>query len=56
MRLHNNKELIEKRLGSKLIIEIRKGFKILWQSVLSCFGAGYWQGSKPWSGSDAWKG
>lgn len=28
---------------------------LVWQSVRSCFGAGYWSNDKPWINEEAWK-
>ena len=35
---------------------INGAWRIVWQAVRSCFGAGYWRGDRPWIGKDAWKG
>lgn len=26
------------------------------RDIMSCYGAGYWRGEKPWLGTDVWKG
>ena len=31
------------------------GDKLLWQSVHSSFGAGYWVNEKPWVNEEGWK-
>lgn len=31
------------------------GDKLIWQSVRSCFGAGYWVNEKPWINEEGWK-
>ena len=55
-KLWNNKEIVGKYIGKRVIIEVYRGLKIIWQAINSCFGAGYWRGDKPWNGNDAWKG
>lgn len=35
---------------------INGAWRVVWQAVRSCFGAGYWRGDRPWIGKDAWKG
>lgn len=42
------------RKGHELI-EVRKGFRLIWQSVRSCFGAGAWLNDKPWVDNEGWK-
>ena len=32
----------------KEIVYFYVGVKLIWQSVQSCFGAGYWVNEKPW--------
>lgn len=31
------------------------GPTIVWQSIRSCFGKGYWINEKPWINVDGWK-
>lgn len=49
-------DVVARNFGSKAISEVRKGARLMWQAIRSCFGAGYWRGDKPWIGTDAWKG
>lgn len=56
MRKYNGKELISRIYNNKIIIMTKLGVKTIWQSIRSCFGAGYWIGEKPWIGEEAWKG
>lgn len=37
------------------IQEVRLGLRIVWQSIRSCFGKGFWINEKPWINDDAWK-
>lgn len=42
--------------GVELIItSIYRNDQLLWQSVSSCFGAGYWRNDKPWKNDESWK-
>ena len=56
MIIHNKKNIISKSHNNKVISATYYGLQLVWQSVRSCFDAGYWRGDKPWDGSDAWKG
>lgn len=40
--------------GKKAITSIYKGFKLVWQSISSCFGGGYWNNIEPWDNEDGW--
>lgn len=31
------------------------GDKLIWQSVRSCFGGGYWINESPWKNDEGWK-
>lgn len=42
------------RLG-KVVVEVRQGMRLIWQSVRSCFGSGAWRNDKPWLNNEAWK-
>lgn len=35
--------------------EVRKGARLVWAAVRSCYGKGYWINSAPWSNTDSWK-
>lgn len=41
--------------GHRVISAVYAGARLVWQAVSSCFGAGFWQGGKPWKGTDGWK-
>lgn len=50
-----NKEIVAVFKGSKTITAIYRGTRLVWQSVCSCFGAGYWVNEKPWLNEEGWK-
>ena len=50
------REVASRYLGRRAVAEVRKGTRLIWQAIRSCFGAGWWRGDKPWIGTDAWKG
>ena len=35
---------------------VNNAWRMVYQAIRSCFGAGYWRGDKPWIGDEAWKG
>ena len=41
-------------LGSKSVKAIYKGPILVWSSIRSCFGNGYWASDKPWDNEDKW--
>lgn len=41
--------------GSRIVAEIRKGIKLVWQAIRSCFGRGMWVNAKPYNNTDGWK-
>lgn len=51
-----DKEVSAVYYGKKAISAIYRGAKLVWEAISSCFGAGYWDGTRPWSNDDAWKG
>ncbi len=54
--IHRNlKDLFARYIGQKKILEIRKGNRIIWQAITSCFGAGFWRNDYPWKNEDCWK-
>lgn len=50
-----DKEIIAGYIGTKLLSYIYKGALLIWQSVRSCFGSGYWVNEKPWLNDESWK-
>lgn len=50
-----SKEITAVYVSKKVVTAIYVGARLVWQAISSCFGAGYWQGVKPWKGSDGWK-
>lgn len=49
------REVSEVYKGERVIIAIYKGARLVWQSIRSCFGNGFWLNDKPWINQDAWK-
>lgn len=39
----------------KEIVYFYIGDKLVWESVQSCFGAGYWVNEKPWINEEGWR-
>ncbi len=35
-------------VGNKIITAVYIGTKLVWQSIRSCFGSGFWINSSPW--------
>lgn len=50
-----DKEITAIYVGQRALTAVYAGAKLVWQAVRSCFGAGYWQRSRPWSRTDGWK-
>lgn len=50
-----NIEMSTRYYGSKAIIAVYKGAKLVWEAVKSCFGKGAWFNNKGWSNKDGWK-
>lgn len=48
-------EVTDIRVGGKAITFVRKGVKLVWESIRSCFGKGFWINDKPWNNNDGWK-
>lgn len=49
------KELESSFVGTKIITQVYKGVKLVWEAIKSCFGAGYWKNDAPWSNTEGWK-
>lgn len=42
-------------MEGRIVQTLRLGTLKIYEAVRSCFGRGYWIGSKPWIGKDKWK-
>lgn len=40
--------------GAKAVKAIYKGAMLVWSSIRSCFGNGYWASDQPWDNEDKW--
>lgn len=49
------KDIMAVTAGGHLISFVRKGVRLVWQAISSCFGAGYWIDENPWCDDDGWK-
>ena len=50
----DGKELTARYVGRKAVSAVYYGARLVWEAISSCFGAGYWDNDRPWSGDDAW--
>lgn len=50
----DGKELAARYVGRKAVSAVYYGARLVWEAISSCFGAGYWDNDRPWSGDDAW--
>lgn len=50
-----NKELESSFIGRRIVTQIYKGVKLIWEAIKSCFGAGFWKNESPWSNTEGWK-
>lgn len=41
--------------AKKTLTIIYKGDIVVWESIRSCFGAGFWANMKPWLNEEGWK-
>lgn len=55
MIIQDYKSQSQEYLGTRPVIAVYKGSQLVWTSVRSCFGKGYWINDKPWVDTDAWK-
>ena len=55
MIIKNGKEISEYYYGKTPLIEMYRGKTLIWQSVHSAFGSGYWDNFKPWNNNEGWK-
>lgn len=49
------KEITAIHINNKMISAVYKGAKLVWQSVRSCFGSGFWVNQKGWINQESWK-
>lgn len=55
MLYKNGKEIVELFYNGKALMELRKGTRLIWQAVRSCFGSGGWINDKPWLNDEGWR-
>lgn len=54
MKLYKKCEIFVRYHGKKIIAKTYLGFKLIWEGIRSCFGAGYWINDKPYDNEDRW--
>lgn len=53
----NNHDIIGVYSGSKIIVRVYNGLKLVWSKVtevLSCYANGYWMDNYPWTDNTPW--
>lgn len=49
------KEIESIFIGKNPVAQIYIGAKLVWESIKSCFGAGFWKNEAPWSNIEGWR-
>lgn len=49
------REIIEIRIGGKVITHVYNKMHLIYEANLSCFGKGYWENNAPYLNDDSWK-
>jgi hypothetical protein len=55
MIIKGGHKIIDIYHGASPIIEVYYGKYLIWTTIKSCFGAGYWVNEYPWSNSEGWR-
>ena len=55
MIYHKGKKISAIHHKNKVISAVYKGAKLVWQSIRSCFGSGFWVNEKPWMNDEGWR-
>lgn len=55
MIVKGGKEMSARYHGSKVIMAVYKGAKLVWEAITSCFGSGMWLNLRAWKNTDGWK-
>ena len=53
-RYYGGKKIGTRYYGEKIITAAYRGLKLIWKSISSCFGGGYWNNDEPWDNNDSW--
>ena len=51
----NGKDVSQIRVGNKIVTAVYIGAKLVWQSIRSFFGSGFWINSSPWKNDEGWE-
>lgn len=49
------REIIDIRVGGRIITQVYNKMHLIYEANLSCFGKGYWQNNAPYLNDDTWK-
>lgn len=55
MIIYGKKEIIDLYHGTLQITEVYHGKLLIYNTLKSCFGHGYWVNTLPWLNDDGWK-
>jgi len=55
MIYHNGRRIQAIYHNGRAVSAVYHGTRLVWQSVRSCFGRGWWIPKKPFIGKDKWK-
>ena len=50
-----DKEITSINHGSRIVMAVYHGTRLIWESIRSCFGKGFWVNESSWNNEDGWK-
>lgn len=52
--MKTSNKIVQVILNNKIATAIYLGVKLVWNSIRSCFGNGYWDNDQVWNNDESW--
>jgi len=55
MIINGGRQIMDIYHGTTPLVEMYYGKYLIWTTIRSCYGNGYWINDRPWLNEDGWK-